>query len=117
MTATTERPTPGDRLLTEPLTQGEPGKWDGEFAAPPDLGRTVHVVGPVINVKPSDGPHAKNSRGELGPIMQSHYRNRLRPIRSPGPPGRLTTRPTAATSSPRRSIARPRETSMRSASR
>ena len=77
MTATTERPVPGDRLLTEPLTQGEPGKWEGEFAAPPDLGRTVHIVGPVINVKPSDGPHAKNARGELGPIMMSHYRNRI----------------------------------------
>ncbi len=77
MAATTQRPMPGDRLLTEPLTQGEPGKWDGEFAAPPDLGRTVHIVGPVINVKPSDGPHAKNARGELGPIMFSHYRNRV----------------------------------------
>ncbi|MBM2812388.1 MAG: 4Fe-4S ferredoxin-type protein [Chloroflexi bacterium] len=76
MAAITERPTPGDRLLTEPLTQGEPGKWDGEFAAPPDLGRTVHVVGPVINVKPSDTPHPRNSRGELGPVMMTH-RNRL----------------------------------------
>src|ERR1051325_8572313 len=60
MAATTERPAPGDRLLTEPLTQGEPGKWDGEFAAPPDMGRTVHVVGPVINVRPSDTPHPRN---------------------------------------------------------
>jgi reductive dehalogenase len=59
------------------LTQGEPGKWEGEFAAPPDLGRTVHIVGPVINVKPSDTPHPRNARGELGPIMFSHYRNRV----------------------------------------
>jgi len=77
MAATTERPAPGDRLLTEPLTQGEPGKWEGEFAAPPDLGRTVHIVGPVINVRPSDTPHPRNQRGELGPVMMSHYRNRL----------------------------------------
>jgi reductive dehalogenase len=77
MAATTQRPAPGDRLLTEPLTQGEPGKWDGEFADPPDLGRTVHIVGPVINVKPSDTPHPRNARGELGPIMFSHYRNRV----------------------------------------
>src|SRR5437867_9252379 len=77
MAATIERPNPGDRLLTEPLTQGEPGHWDGEFAEPPDLGRTVRVVGPVINAKPSDTPHPRNSRGELGPVMMSHYRNRM----------------------------------------
>src|ERR1700741_39313 len=77
MAATTQRPAPGDRLLTEPLTHVEPGEGQGEFAAPPNLGRTVHVVGPVINVRPSDTPHPRNARGELGPVMMSHYRNRL----------------------------------------
>ena len=48
-----------------------------QFPNPPDMGRTVHVVGPVINVRPSDTPHPRNSRGELGPVMMSHYRNRL----------------------------------------
>jgi len=86
MAATTERPAPRDRLLTEPLTQGEPGKWTGEFAVPPDMGRTVHIVGPVINVKPSDTPHPRNARGELGPVMMSHYRNRM----SADPLGRVT---------------------------
>src|SRR5437773_3720718 len=41
----------------------------------PDLGRTVHVVGPVENVDPNDTPHPRNARGELGPAMFNYYRN------------------------------------------
>lgn len=77
MAATVERPSPPDHLLTQPLTKGEPREWDGEFTDPPNLGRTVHVVGPVINVDPNDTPHPKNSRGELGPVLFNYYRNTI----------------------------------------
>src|SRR5437762_2785842 len=51
----------------------------------PDLGRTVHVVGPVENVDPNDTPHPRNARGELGPAMFNYYRNSV----SKDPLGRI----------------------------
>ena len=47
----------------------------GAFDAPPDFGRTVRVVGPVVNVHTEDLPHPKNSRGELGKALFNWYRN------------------------------------------
>jgi len=45
------------------------------FASPPNLGRTVRVVGPVINIDTSQLPHPKNQRGELGKALFNWYRN------------------------------------------
>ena len=41
----------------------------------PDLGRTVRVVGEVINVDTNDTPHPRNLRGELGKSLFNWYRN------------------------------------------
>jgi len=35
----------------------------------PNLGRTVHIVGPVENLDPATLPHPKNQRGELGKAL------------------------------------------------
>jgi reductive dehalogenase len=67
-----------DKLTDEAATNGAPRR-DGEFAAPPNLGRTVHVVGHVENVDPNQGPHPKNSRGELGKALFNYYRNSISP--------------------------------------
>ncbi len=63
---------------TEPLAGGN-GAQSSQVGAsplpPPDYGRTVHVVGPVENVDPNQGPHPKNARGELGKPLFNWYRN------------------------------------------
>src|SRR2546423_2785360 len=41
----------------------------------PNLGRTVRVVGPVVNVETSQLPHPKNQRGELGKALFNWYHN------------------------------------------
>ena len=41
----------------------------------PDLGRTVHIVGPVANVDPKQTPHPKNQRGELGKALYNWRHN------------------------------------------
>jgi reductive dehalogenase len=41
----------------------------------PDFGRTVRVVGEVVNVDTKDTPHPKNTRGELGKALFNWYRN------------------------------------------
>src|SRR5262245_21138940 len=41
----------------------------------PNLGRTVQVVGPVVNVETSQLPHPKNQRGELGKALFNWYHN------------------------------------------
>ena len=41
----------------------------------PNLGRTVRVVGPVVNVDTSQLPHPKNQRGELGKALFNWYHN------------------------------------------
>ena len=46
---------------------------DGTPRTVPNLGRTVQVVGTVINVDVNDGPHPKNIRGELGKAMNNWY--------------------------------------------
>jgi reductive dehalogenase len=46
-----------------------------DFSTPPDLGRTVRVVGPVVNVDTSQLPHPKNQRGELGKALFNWYHN------------------------------------------
>ncbi len=55
--------------------EARPGHLSGAFAAPPNLGRTVRVVGPVVNVDTQDLPHPKNQRGELGKALFNWYRN------------------------------------------
>src|SRR3712207_6528843 len=46
---------------------------DGTLRMVPNLGRTVRVVGTVVNVDVNDGPHPKNIRGELGKAMNHWY--------------------------------------------
>ena len=46
---------------------------DGTLRMVPNLGRTVQVVGTVVNVDVNDGPHPKNIRGELGKAMNHWY--------------------------------------------
>src|SRR5215831_10105342 len=45
--------------------------------APPYLGRSVRIVGPVANVDMNETPHPKNSRGELGKALFNWYRNTI----------------------------------------
>lgn len=55
--------------VAEPLAGGDATRVSGAgeaLPAAPDLGRTVHVVGPVVNVDMNQSPHPKNQRGELG---------------------------------------------------
>jgi reductive dehalogenase len=47
----------------------------GPPASVPNLGRTVRVVGPVVNVETSQLPHPKNQRGELGKALFHWYHN------------------------------------------
>lgn len=46
------------------------------MTAAPELGRTVHIVGPVANVNTEDTPHPKASRGEVGEALRSWRNNR-----------------------------------------
>jgi reductive dehalogenase len=46
---------------------------DGTLRMVPNLGRSVRVVGTVMNVDVNDGPHPKNIRGELGKAMNHWY--------------------------------------------
>src|SRR5919108_2705041 len=46
-----------------------------DLVPPPYLGRTVRVVGPVVNVETSQLPHPKNQRGELGKALFNWYHN------------------------------------------
>jgi len=46
-----------------------------ELPVLPNYGRTVQVVGPVINVNTEQMPHPKNIRGELGKAAFNWYRN------------------------------------------
>ena len=46
-----------------------------ELPVLPNYGRTVQVVGPVINVNTEQLPHPKNIRGELGKATFNWYRN------------------------------------------
>jgi reductive dehalogenase len=48
-----------------------------DLVNPPDLGRSVQIVGPVEPVDPNLGPHPKNSRGELGKALFNYYRNSI----------------------------------------
>src|SRR5215207_9263486 len=41
----------------------------------PNLGRTVRVVGTVVNVDTNQLPHPKNQRGELGKALFNWYHN------------------------------------------
>jgi reductive dehalogenase len=42
---------------------------------PPYLGRSVRIVGPVVNVDMNQSPHPKNQRGELGKPLFNWYHN------------------------------------------
>ena len=67
------------------LDKGSEPAADGEAPRPspkgvplplvPNLGRTVHVVGPVVNVDTTTLPHPKNQRGELGKALFNWYHN------------------------------------------
>jgi reductive dehalogenase len=72
MAVTLERP-------TEPLGDGGAPPVESRTPVPgaPNLGRTVKVVGPVEPVDPNQGPHPKNSRGELGKALFNYYRNNI----------------------------------------
>jgi ferredoxin len=59
---------------------------DPEFP-PPNLGRTVRVVGTVVNVDPNDTPHPKVRRGEVGPMLFNYSRNTI----APDPLGRINS--------------------------
>lgn len=72
MTLTTEKPTEAPTAGVD--TQAQPSFIDLPMA-PPDLGRTVRVVGPVVNVDTNQLPHPKNQRGELGKALFNWYRN------------------------------------------
>lgn len=50
---------------------------DTEFGGPPNLGRTVHVVGKVVNVHPDETPHPKVRRGEMGKALFNYNRNTI----------------------------------------
>ena len=54
-------------------TQGRPA--GAPLPLVPNLGRTVRVVGPVVNVETSQLPHPKNQRGELGKALFNWYHN------------------------------------------
>src|SRR5881296_1552705 len=41
----------------------------------PYLGRSVRIVGPVVNVDMNQSPHPKNQRGELGKALFNWYHN------------------------------------------
>src|SRR5918912_2525069 len=63
---------------TEPAVEqnGTSAKPDGvPLPLVPNLGRTVRVVGPVVNVETSQLPHPKNQRGELGKALFNWYHN------------------------------------------
>src|SRR2546426_1114532 len=47
---------------------------DPEFPIP-HLGRSVRIVGPVVNVDMNHSPHPKNQRGELGKALFNWYHN------------------------------------------
>src|SRR5919202_5884117 len=49
---------------------------DTEFP-PPNLGRSVHVVGTVVNVHPDETPHPKVRRGEMGKVLFDYGRNTI----------------------------------------
>ena len=42
---------------------------------PPNLGRTVRMVGEFVNVDMNQSPHPKNQRGELGKPLFNWYHN------------------------------------------
>jgi reductive dehalogenase len=46
-----------------------------DLPPPPYLGRSVRIVGPVVNVDMNQSPHPKNQRGELGKALFNWYHN------------------------------------------
>ena len=60
---------PADSEAPRPSPKGVP------LPLVPNLGRTVHVVGPVVNVDTNQLPHPKNQRGELGKALFNWYHN------------------------------------------
>src|SRR5687768_6462300 len=51
------------------------GKNNSDIPPPPYLGRSVRIVGPVVNVDMNQSPHPKNQRGELGKPLFNWYHN------------------------------------------
>jgi reductive dehalogenase len=74
---TLERPTDTATRSADPATRNGSGRRHAveELPVLPNYGRTVQVVGPVINVNTEQMPHPKNIRGELGKAAFNWYRN------------------------------------------
>ena len=60
----------------EILQEPEVGRGSAQFPTP-NLGRSVRVVGPHVNVDMNQSPHPKNARGELGKPLFNWYRNTI----------------------------------------
>ena len=53
--------------LEKPAEQStESTNGQANIPPPPYLGRTVRIVGPVVNVDMNQSSHPKNQRGQLG---------------------------------------------------
>ena len=69
-------------VTLEKVTEASDGNGSAEsgpkaldIPPPPYLGRSVRIVGPVVNVDMNQSPHPKNQRGELGKPLFNWYRN------------------------------------------
>lgn len=62
---------------TSVAENGAPGSPPraGQPIPPPDMGRSVRVVGPVTPVDPQQLPHPRNERGELGKALYKYWHN------------------------------------------
>src|SRR4051794_26425183 len=62
--------------LQNPAEQStESTSGQANIPPPPYLGRTVKIVGKVVNVDMNQSPHPKNQRGELGKPLFNWYHN------------------------------------------
>lgn len=62
--------------LQKPAEQStESTNVQANIPPPPYLGRSVRIVGPVVNVDMNQSPHPKNQRGELGKPLFNWYHN------------------------------------------
>ena len=72
-----EVPSQADQSAQQPDVPNRPFyEPDGNAEyPPPNMGRSVHVVGRVVNVAPEETPHPRVSRGEVGKPLFNWYRN------------------------------------------
>jgi reductive dehalogenase len=69
------KPTPGEQPEAPQRPFYEP--IGNEAFPPPNMGRTVHVVGTVVNVDPEETPHPRVRRGEMGKALFNYMRNTI----------------------------------------